>query len=221
MFKRAAGATGAIMTDMTDVLAKLLESLANGLPQAVVNLWDVRRNGSVPDQLRLQSELKMAEQRREQELRRELTAPESPRRADDYGSPFGDLTDDEARDAVTELTCDPGAGPGGQKPALLFAPFLDTGGTVPQKVTGAYVDVHSLRFRWEWEQSGWYDDMAPDAGTIGRPCSAATWTSGTSARSWPICRSCWSTASSRQLASLDWRFSPGTSPNGRTANPAR
>lgn len=159
------------MADMSDVLTALVESLAAGLAQTMVNIYGMKRDGSVPEQLQRQSELKMAEMERAHELWQRQTELESSlrvsahiekirTRAEIERSPFGNPADAAHRE-VEQITFR------GERPALLFAPFLNTGVSMKENLSNCSRYIHSLRS--SWRASAWKAEMAADIGTIDKP----------------------------------------------------
>ena len=162
------------MVVMTEVLAQLVESLASGLPQAMADIYGMQQDGSVPEQLQLQSDFKMAELQRAHELQRVQAAWESTLRVDEHietaradANPFGYQSREDAHRQVQRITHD------GERPALLFAPFLNVAGSVQENLDNPYGYVHSLRA--SWNDSPWRGEVAADVGTIAKPLVRTDW----------------------------------------------
>jgi len=161
----------AVVADMTDVFAALVETLAAGLPQTMVNIYGMQRDGSVPEQLQRQSELKMEELERAHELRQEQESWKKSLRVDEHieklrakdeieRSPFGKPPEVAHRE-VEQITLR------GERPALLFAPFLNTRISMKENLENPSRYIHSLRS--SWRESAWHAEMAADTGTIDKP----------------------------------------------------
>ena len=95
------------MVVMTEVLAQLVENLASGLPQAMASIYGMRQDGSVPEQLQLQSDFKMAELQRAHELQRVQAVLESSLRVEEHietaradANPFGYQSREDAHRQV-------------------------------------------------------------------------------------------------------------------------
>lgn len=170
--------SGTNMVVMTEVLAKLVEGLAAGLPQAMADIYGMQRDGPVPEQLQLQSDFKMAELHRDHELRREQAVWESTIRVDEHiemaraaaeldASPFGHQSDQAAYRHVQKITRH------GTRPALLLAPFLNTAGAVQENLNNPFGYAQSLRS--SWNDSAWGDEAAADVGTIAKPLVRTDW----------------------------------------------
>jgi hypothetical protein len=166
------------MVVMTEVLAQLVESLAAGLPQAMADIYGMQRDGSVPEQLQLQSDFKMAELQRDHELRQVQAILESTLRIDEHietarataeldANPFGYPSQEDAHRQVQRITRH------GERPALLFAPFLNIAGSVQENLDKPYGYVHSLRS--SWNDSAWRLEVAADVGTIAKPLVRTDW----------------------------------------------
>jgi hypothetical protein len=158
------------MADMSDALA-MFASIAAGLPQTMVSIYGMQRDGSVPEQLRLQSELKVEELKHAHELQQERESWKKSLRVDEHiekiratdefaRSPFGSPPEVAHRE-VEQITLR------GERPALLFAPFLNTRVSMKENLENPSRYIHSLRS--SWRESAWHADMAADMGTIDKP----------------------------------------------------
>jgi hypothetical protein len=179
------------MVVMTEVLAKLVEGLAAGLPQAMADIYGMQRDGPVPEQLQLQSDFKMAELHRDHELRREQAVWESTIRVDEHiemaraaaeldASPFGHQSDQAAYRHVQKITRH------GTRPALLLAPFLNTAGAVQENLNNPFGYAQSLRS--SWNDSAWATKRRLTSARSPSLWFVPTGTPGRSARSLRICQ---------------------------------
>jgi hypothetical protein len=154
------------------VLVNPLAGVLAALPQVLLDVYRMRRDGSVPEQLERTARLHARELANEHQSRLEQAAWETRLRvleqvelaraaAEHAESPFGHMADDEVREQVERLT------DGQKRPALLIAPLLNTTRTSQGNVDQPF--SYRVSLRSGWLESPWNSDMQVDAGLIGQP----------------------------------------------------
>lgn len=149
-----------------------LAGVVSALPQVLLDVYRLRRDGSVPEQLEHAARIHAQELIREHQSRLEQTVWETRLRilehvelarvaAEHAESPFGLVADDAVREQVERLT------DGRKRPALLIAPLLNTTRTNQGNIDQPY--SYRVSLRSGWLESPWGSDMQVDAGLIGQP----------------------------------------------------
>jgi hypothetical protein len=154
------------------VVINPLAGVVAALPQVLLDVYRMRRDGSVPEQLEHTARIHAQELAHEHQLRLEEAVWETRLRvleqvelaritAEHAESPFGLIADDAVREQVERLT------DGRKRPALLIAPLLDTTRTNQGNIDQPY--SYRVSLRSGWLESPWSSDMQVDAGLIGQP----------------------------------------------------
>jgi hypothetical protein len=143
-----------------------------GLPQLMLEMYRMHRDGSVAEQLERAAKLRAGQLNQAHQFRLEeevwkaklhvLGQVEKSRvdavRAE---NPFGHLPGDVVHEQVEQLTSRR------QRPVLLIAPFLHTGRTKQDNVDQPF--AYNVSIRSAWQDSRWSSDMRVDAGLVGQP----------------------------------------------------
>jgi hypothetical protein len=149
-----------------------LAGVVAALPQVLLDVYRMRRDGSVPEQLERAARIHAQELAREHQSRLEQAVWETRLRvleqvelvrvaAEHAESPFGHIADEDVREQVERLT------DGRKRPALLIAPLLNTTRTNQGNIDQPY--SYRVSLRSGWLESPWSSDMQVDAGLIGQP----------------------------------------------------